>query len=151
MKPPIRLSAIDREHIQELYDTHQTARDELPYTEVFDRIWTGFQDRTFKNADREQLFGAMVKYVRSSTCPSTARPPIGLSDEQLRVLKSLLPRHASGGRILPYSSEFNAARTEFSRLAEAELSERDFWLGMLSVTGTHRGTTRRPERVPARQ
>jgi hypothetical protein len=150
MKPPIRLSPIDREHIQELYDEHQTARDELPYTEAFDRIWNGFQDRTFKNADREQVFAAMIKYVRSSTCPSASEPFVGLNDEQIHTLKTLLPRHARGGKILPYSNEFNAARAEFSRLTEAEVSERDFWRGILRATGATRRVTRRsPEKAAA--
>ena len=67
MRPPLKLNAIEQEHLQELYDAAGVARDELPYSEKFDEIWSGFQDRTFKNAEREQVFGAILKYVRSSS------------------------------------------------------------------------------------
>ena len=66
MKPPLKLNAIDQEHLQELYNSAGVARDELPYTPAFDALVQGFQDRTFKNADQEQVFSAIIKYVRSS-------------------------------------------------------------------------------------
>ena len=31
---PLKLSAIDQEHLQELYDASGVARDELPYTDT---------------------------------------------------------------------------------------------------------------------
>ena len=67
MKVPLKLNAIDQEHLQELYNSAGVARDELPYTQQFEDLWQGFQDRTFKNADREQVFAAIIKYVRSSS------------------------------------------------------------------------------------
>src|SRR5436190_9617036 len=94
MQLPLKLNAIDQEHLQELYDTSGIARDELPYTDAFEILWQGFQDRTFKNAEREQLFGALIKYVRSSSNASTTLPPGVATDEQLKQLKQLLPRHA---------------------------------------------------------
>src|SRR5688572_2129173 len=51
MRPPLKLSAIDQEHLQELYDASGVARDELPYTDSFEELSQGFQDRTFKNAE----------------------------------------------------------------------------------------------------
>src|SRR5438270_5608242 len=67
MKPPLKLNAIDQEHLQELYNASGVARDELPYTPVFEQLVQGFQDRTFKNADAEQVFAALLKYTRSSS------------------------------------------------------------------------------------
>src|SRR5579862_4123257 len=64
---PLKLSAIDQEHLQELYDASGVARDELPYTESFETLWVGFQDRTFKNAGRDQVYAALLKYTRSSS------------------------------------------------------------------------------------
>src|SRR5215217_4408366 len=97
MRVPLKLSAIEQEHLQELYDAAGIARDELPYSPKFDEICSGFQDRTFKNAEKEQVFGAILKYVRSS---SNAASGIALeskvSEDQLKQLKSLLPRHARG-------------------------------------------------------
>jgi hypothetical protein len=60
MKVPLKLNSIDQEHLQELYNAAGVARDELPYTPQFEELWQGFQDRTFKNADREQLFAAII-------------------------------------------------------------------------------------------
>ena len=73
MLPPLKLNSIDTEHLQELYNSSGIARDELPYTDAYEELWQGFQDRTFKNAEREQLFGAMLKYTRSS---SNAAAPV---------------------------------------------------------------------------
>jgi hypothetical protein len=75
MRPPLKLNSIDTEHLQELYNASGVARDELPYTDAFETLWSGFQDRTFKNAEREQVFGAILKYVRSSSNAAGADPP----------------------------------------------------------------------------
>jgi|SRR5439155_23008759 len=138
MKPPLKLNAIDQEHLQELYNSAGVARDELPYTPAFDALVQGFQDRTFKNADQEQVFSAIIKYVRSSGNASTQMPPGTLSDEQLKQLKAVLSRHAVGGKVLPYSDEFLSARNEFNKLTRADMSEQDFWRSILRLQGTKR-------------
>src|SRR5580704_6236016 len=94
MRPPLKLSLIDQEHLQELYNAAGIARDELPYTEAFDGVCQGFQDRTFKNAHPEQIFAALLKYTRSSSNPSTQTPETKLTEDQLKQLKLLIPRHA---------------------------------------------------------
>src|ERR1700679_294442 len=116
MMTPLKLNSIDQEHLQELYDSTGVARDELPYTPGFDEIVQGFQDRTFKNADHEQLFSAILKYVRSSSNSAAEPNPdlIPLTDEQIKQLKVVISRHGSAGKILPYSDAFNSARTKFN-------------------------------------
>src|SRR5215212_6838273 len=128
MRVPLKLNAIEQEHLQELYDAAGVARDELPYSEEYEQIFQGFQDRTFKNAEREQVFGAILKYVRSSSnAASGAAIENKLSEDQLKQLKALLPRHARGVKLLPYSDEFEAAHKEFTKLSGVELSEQEFW------------------------
>jgi hypothetical protein len=144
MRPPLKLNSIDQEHLQELYNTSGVARDELPYTEAFEVLWQGFQDRTFKNAEREQLFGAILKYVRSSSNAATELPASKLNDDQLKVLKGLLARHAKGGKILPYSDEFDAAQREFQKHASVELTPSEFWQSIARAQGSKR-------RPPARK
>ena|SRR5256885_893045 len=144
MKPPMKLNAIDQEHLQELYNSAGVARDELPYTPAFDALVQGFQDRTFKNADQEQVFSAIIKYVRSSGNASTQMPAGTLTEEQIKQLKAVLSRHAVGGKVLPYSDEFTAARNEFSKVSGAELNGQDFWRAILRLQGTKR-------RPPARK
>ena len=137
---PLKLNSIDQEQLQELYDSTGVARDELPYTPAFDTIVQGFQDRTFKNADHEQLFSAILKYVRSSS-NSAAEPLPGLvplTDEQVKQLKVVVSRHGSSGKLLPYSDAFNSARTEFNKLAVATFTEQEFWHALQRVNGARR-------------
>ena len=138
MKPPLKLNAIDQEHLQELYDAAGVARDELPYSQAFTELVQGFQDRTFKNADAEQVFSALLKYTRSSTNSATEQPAVNLTDDQLKQLKVVLSRHTIGGKILPYSDEFNAARAEFTKLSGTEVGEQDFWRAILRSQGNKR-------------
>jgi hypothetical protein len=135
---PLKLSAIDQEHLQELYDAAGIARDELPYTDAFEGIWTGFQDRTFKNASRDQLYAALLKYTRSSTNAAQPSEAIVLSDEQKRILKMLVQRHATGGKLLPYSDAFNATLRDFNAQAGASLNENQFWRAIAGGGGGKR-------------
>ena len=141
MRVPLKLNSIEQEHLQELYDAAGVARDELPYSDKFEEIWTGFQDRTFKNAEREQVFGAILKYVRSSSnSASGIAIESKVSEDQLKQLKALLPRHARGVKLLPYSDEIDAARKEFAKLTKVELTEQEFWQAIQKSQG--------PKRVP---
>jgi len=139
MRVPLKLSAIEQEHLQELYDAAGVARDELPYSEQFDQLCSDFQDRTFKNAEREQVFGAILKYVRSSSnAASGAVLDSKVSEDQLKQLKAFLPRHARGGKLLPYSDEFENARKEFAKYSSVELSEQEFWQAIQKAQGPKR-------------
>jgi len=139
MRVPLKLNSIEQEHLQELYDAAGVARDELPYSEQFEEIWQGFQDRTFKNAEREQVFGAILKYVRSSSnSASGVALESKVTEDQLKQLKSHLPRHARGTKLLPYSDEFEAARKEFAKLTGIELTEQEFWQAMQKSQGPKR-------------
>jgi hypothetical protein len=143
MRPPLKLSGIDQEHLQELYNAMAVARDELPYTEAFDNLCQGFQDRTFKNAHPEQIYAALLKYVRSSTNSAGEVPAVALTDEQLKQLKGLLPRHAKGSKMLPYSDEFEAAQKEFNKHAGTALETGDFWRAILRSQGPRRRPPKR--------
>lgn len=150
MRPPIKLSAIDQEHLQELYDTIGVARDELPYTDAFDRLWAGFQDRTFKNAEREQLYVAICKHVRSSTVAAVKiLGEAGLKDDELKQLKGILPRHSKGGKLLPYSDEFEVARKEFGKLVGRDFEGADFWKAVCRAQGAKRVPPPRRAKVAA--
>jgi hypothetical protein len=143
MTVPLKLNAIDQEHLQELYNAAGVARDELPYTEQFEQLWQGFQDRTFKNADREQLFAAIIKYVRSSSNAAGKLPASEVPDEQIKQLKPVLSKHVSGGKILPYSDNFEAARAEFNKLTSLNLAEQAFWHAILKAQGPKRQPPKR--------
>ena len=139
MRVPLKLNSIEQEHLQELYDAAGVARDELPYSEQFEQIWQGFQDRTFKNAEREQVFGAILKYVRSSSNSASGKAiETKVNEEQLKQLKIHLPRHARGSKMLPYSDEFEAARKEFAKLTGLELTDQEYWQAMQKAQGPKR-------------
>ena len=144
MRPPLKLNSIDQEHLQELYNAAGVARDELPYTPTFESIVQDFQDRTFKNAEPEQLFGALLKYTRSSGNAATPPPDTKLTEDQLKLLKQILVRHTKGGKILPYSDELEIAQKEFQKAAQVELTPGEFWHGILRTQGAKR-------RPPARK
>lgn len=149
MRPPIKLSAIDQEHLQELYDSIGIARDELPYTEGFEKLHAEFQDRTFKNAEREQLFVAMCKHVRSST--NAAGKPSedfgGLTEDELKALKPIVSKHSKAGKLLPYSDEIESARKEFCKTCGKELDAGQFWRAMSKAAGSKRVMPPRRQKV----
>ncbi|HYO08612.1 MAG TPA: hypothetical protein VER17_06530 [Tepidisphaeraceae bacterium] len=139
MRVPLKLSSIEQEHLQELYDSAGVARDELPYSEKFDQLCADFQNRAFKNAEKEQVFGAILKYVRSSSNSASGDVlESRLSEEQVKQVKILLPRHAKGGKVLPYSEEFDAARKEFAKHSGVELTEQEFWQAIQKSSGPKR-------------
>jgi hypothetical protein len=143
MRPPLKLSSIDQEHLQELYNELGVARDELPYSEAFDKICQGFQDRTFKNAHPEQVYAALLKYIRSSTNSAGEVPAGTVNEDQLKQLKGLLPRHAKGGKIMPYSDEFEAVQKEFKKLSGVDLPGQEFWRAMIRSQGPKRRPPKR--------
>ncbi|HZN69320.1 MAG TPA: hypothetical protein VFB66_28860 [Tepidisphaeraceae bacterium] len=126
MPIPLKLSDIDQEHLQEIYEAEAVPRDELPYSDALARLCQCFQDRTFKNASEEQVFGAIVKYVRSSRCKATeevGEDVAAARQEHAKAWKDL--RH--GAKLQPYTPQFESARAEFSRRIGHELSPREFW------------------------
>src|SRR5947209_5263591 len=135
---PLKLSAIDQEHLQELYDASGTARDELPYTEAYETIWQGFQDRTFKNAGRDQLYAALLKYTRSSTNAAKPSESVALTDDQRKLLKTMMTRHGAGGKLLPYSDAFASAMRDFNKQAGLELTDHQFWKAIAGGGGGKR-------------
>jgi hypothetical protein len=112
MRLGLKLNSIEQEHLQELYDAAGVARDELPYTPAFDKLCQDFQYRTFKNAEPAQVYGAMLKYVRSSTCSAGDAEAPSLEAEQVKQLKVVLRKHGRSGKLLPFSSELEAAMKE---------------------------------------
>jgi hypothetical protein len=138
MRVNLKLNAIEQEHLQELYDAAGVARDQLPYSEQFTKLCQDFQDRAFKNADPEQVYGALIKYVRSSTCASAKTDALDLSTEQIKQLKTVIKKHARAGKVLPYSTEFDSALKEFNTVAATTLQPRDFWMAIAGATSRSR-------------
>ena len=151
MRPALKLNAIEQEHLQELYDAAGVPRDQLPYSEQFTKLVEDFQNRTFKNAEPEQVYGALLKYVRSSTVSSVDAGDSVLTPEQVTALKGLLKRHGKGGKLLPHSTEVEAAHKEFSQLSGTNLSPRDFWMSIVRAAGRPRKPPKRASTKAAKE
>ena len=129
MAVPLKLGLIEQQHLQELYEAAGVPRDELPYSPALTRVCRDFQDRTFKNADEGQVFGAMVKYVRSSRCPKGAADEVdpALAAGRAEQASLLRAQHAPGRKIEPYTAGFESARKEFAQKGGPALSPQEFW------------------------
>ena len=146
MSVTLKLGLIEQQHLQELYDAAGVPRDELPYSAEMLRVCREFQDRTFKNASEAQVYGAMLKYVRSgrrgvgAKAEATPAPPQRL--EHARLLKAQRP---VGVRLEPYTAAFDHARDAFARNGGAALSQQEFW-GVVRLAG---GKRSRPQAAAA--
>ncbi len=130
---PLTLGAIDQQHLQEIYEAEAVPRDELPYSDALARLCQCFQDRTFKNANEAQVFGAIVKYVRSSRCKVQEEPEgdvVARRSEQAAAWKA----HRPGVKLQPYTVQFDNARAEFARRLGQDLSPHEFWRVVRAAT-----------------
>jgi hypothetical protein len=137
MSIPLKLGVIEQQHLQELYEAAGVPREELPYSAELSRVCREFQDRTFKNANEAQVYGALVKYVRAGRRPVGAKtrapapPPERV--EQAKLLKAQRP---GGPRLEPYTAAFDRARESFARTAPAALPPQEFW-HVVRLAGAH--------------
>jgi len=74
-----------------------------------------------------------------------------VSDEQAKQLKSLLVKTVRGGKLLPYSDEFESLRKDFNKLIGSELNERDFWQAIRQAQGPKRQPPRRTKAVAPKE
>jgi hypothetical protein len=151
MRPALKLSEIEQEHLQEVYDAGGVPRDQLPYSAAFAVLCKEFQGRTFKNAHEEQVYGALIKYVRASTVGASGEGPASeVPPEHLKALKGLLTRLGTKAKLLPYSDEFEQAKKEFKKIAGLELSDPEFWLACTRAGGPKRPPPPRKKAAAAR-
>lgn len=144
MQPPLKLNDIEQEHLQEVYESCGVHRDELPYTPAFEKLCAEFQDRTFKSAHPEQVFGALLKYGRASAVASVAsEPPEGLTEDHLKQLKILLTKMGAKAKLLPYSDEFASVKKEFGKQSGLKLEDGVFWKACTKTGGPKRQPPKR--------
>jgi hypothetical protein len=143
MHIPLKLGLIEQEHLQELYEAAGVPRDDLPYSDTLAKVCREFQDRTFKNASEAQVFGALLKYVRSGRrAPAAgsekeAVPPA--RQEHARLLRAQRP---AGVKLEPYTPAFDSARSAFARDGGPDLPPQEFWR-VVRLAGTRTATSKR--------
>jgi hypothetical protein len=81
--------------------------------------------------------------VRSGTNSAGEVPASVLNEDQVKRLKELLPRHTKGGKLIPYSDEFESVQKEFNKLAGMDLGAGDFWRAVLQSHGPKRRPPKR--------
>ncbi len=131
---PLKLSSIEVQHLQELYDAAGIPRDVLPYTAELDQLCLDFQDRAFKNAGPGQVYGALVKYVKSSKCPKTGPAEMKEDAPNAETIRKVKEHRAGKAKLSPYTPEFEQARKEFIHAHKTDLSEAEFYLGLRLAT-----------------
>ena len=67
---PLKLSAIDQEHLQELYDASGIARDELPYSDAFNAALKEFNRMANATLSENEFWRALA-----GTAGGKRRPP----------------------------------------------------------------------------
>jgi len=130
MSTPLKLGAIEQEHLQELYEAAGIPRDDLPYSPELTQLCKDFQDRAFRNADEPQVYGALLKYVRSSKCSTSATVDPAVTAAYAAQAAQLKASQPGAAKLRPYTPAFDSAREAFAKTREAgapELSPRDFW------------------------
>ena len=93
------------------------------------------------NASRDQLYAALLKYTRSSTNAAKPSEPIPLTEDQKKLVKTMVQRHGTAGKFLPYSDAFNSALKDFNIKTGLTMTENDFWR---SVSGGAAGRRKPP-------
>jgi hypothetical protein len=88
-----------------------------------------------------------LKYVRSGTNSAGEPQAAVLTEEQIKLLKAVLPRHAKGGKLVPYSDEFEAAQREGNKLLKLELGPGEFWRALMQSHGPKRRPPKRAKVV----
>lgn len=127
MAIPLKLGSIEQQHLQELYDAAGVPRDDLPYSDALAQVCKDFQDRTFKNASEPQVYGAMLKYVRSGRCPKVRTVRGAEPADRVEQARLLTAQRAFGRKLQPYTRDFDSARNAFARGGGADLSPHEFW------------------------
>lgn len=127
MAIPLKLGTIEQQHLQELYEAAGVPRDELPYSPALTQVCKEFQNRTFKNANEAQVFGAIVKYVRSGRRAKARATQPTVAPDRLTQARLLRAQRASAPKPRPYTRDFDYARNAFARAGGPDLSPQEYW------------------------
>jgi len=142
---PLKLGSIEQQHLQELYEAAGVPRDELPYSDTLTKVCQEFQDRTFKNASEAQVYGALLKYVRSgrrAPAAGSEKDPVPPGrEEHAKLLRTQRP---AGAKLEPYTPAFDSARNAFAKDGGPDLPPQEFWR-VVRLAGAR---TAAPKRAP---
>ena len=145
---PLKLGSIEQQHLQELYEAAGVPRDELPYSETLAQVCREFQDRTFKNANEAQVYGALLKYVRSGRrAPAAGSEKDPVPPGRQEHAKLLRAQRPAGAKLEPYTPAFESARTAFAKDGGPDLPPQEFWRVIRLAGARAAGPKRSPQTV----
>ena len=131
----MNLSRAHEEHLRELLQSANVARDSLPYTEEFERLKKEYWGRTFKQMSNAEFWTALVSVAKQGGVrgkrKSNGSPT--LREEHAELLKKLLPVPIGQRDRLPYTESLSKLVVKFNQLAETALTERQLWLAILHI------------------
>ncbi|MBN2296202.1 MAG: hypothetical protein JXM70_27475 [Pirellulales bacterium] len=123
-----------QEHIRELLQAVEVARDSLPYTEEFDKLKTDFYDRTFKKLSDSELWLAILSVSKKGGIKGKKKTQSPLiSDDFKESLLKMLPVPIGQIDNLPYTEKLEKFTCRFNAVTQAKLSIRDVWLILLTL------------------
>jgi len=131
----MRLDRASEEHVRELLDDTELPRDQLPYTEEFDRLKEAFYDRTFKKLSDSEFWQILARIGKQGGVrgKKTRDSAPGLSEEQKELLLRKLPVPIGQTDGLPYTDKMTKLVAGFNGATGLDLSDRDVWLGVLAL------------------
>jgi len=122
-----------------LYDAARIARERTALHRNVRPTGTGFPGPNVQECARRTIVRALLKYVRSSGNPAGVAANVTLSEDQLKQLKSLVPRHVKGASFF---------RTATIRIAPEGIQQarqrRDDWPRPVARRPPRPGPKRRP-------
>jgi hypothetical protein len=131
----MRLDRAGEEHVRELMQGAELARDQLPYTEEFDRLKQGFYMRTFKKVSDAEFWLILARVGKKGGVRGKATQDHApeLSDDQKATLLKRLPVAIGETDSLPYTERMSRLVKGFNAAVNLSLSEREVWLAVLDL------------------
>jgi len=127
------LSAAHDEHIKELLQDCEFARDQLPYSEDFVQLKRAFWLRSFRKLSDHEFWLAIVRVAKKGGISGKPRGDIApeLTEEQRDTLIKMLPVTPGQRDQLPYSERFSRLVARYNTITGLDLSSREIWLAVL--------------------
>lgn len=126
------LDKASKEHVRDLLKKAPVARDQLPYSDYFQKLKSEFYDRTFKKVSDEEFWHILINVAKGGGIKGKQKVPgPKLTEEQKDILLRALTIPLGEIDNLPYTSKMSNLTSTFNRLSGLNMSEYEVWLALL--------------------
>jgi hypothetical protein len=131
----VRLDRAGEEHIRDLLNDTELARDQLPYSDEFVRLKADFYKRTFKDISDSEFWIAVARVGKRGGVRGkhTRDHAPELTEAQQQSLENLLPVALGETDSLPYTPKMSGLVVRFNKATGMKLTEREAWLAILHM------------------